>query len=162
EAACDGQPADRLIAPNTLQGDTLAALFHTGGTTGLPKLAKHTHRAPALMAWSNTLMFDLRPDTGLLNPPPQFPVRRFPVRWPAPDRHRLALRLPGASGPAQSHRGARLLEHRRAQSRHYRGRGADHAGRDHERTTRGPRPLFDPRLRHRRLDRAGRAHPPHR
>ena len=74
EAACDGQPADRLVAPNTLQGDTLAALFHTGGTTGLPKLAKHTHGALALMAWSNALMFDLGPDSVLLNPLPQFHV----------------------------------------------------------------------------------------
>jgi len=71
EAACDGQPDDRLVAPGTLQRDTLAALFHTGGTTGLPKLAKHTHGALALMAWSNALMFDLGPDTVLLNPLPQ-------------------------------------------------------------------------------------------
>ena len=30
----------------------LAALFHTGGTTGLPKLAAHTHRNEVADAWS--------------------------------------------------------------------------------------------------------------
>ncbi|MCW5748671.1 MAG: acyl-CoA synthetase [Alphaproteobacteria bacterium] len=74
ERACAAQPDDRLVAPRTLQRDTVAALFHTGGTTGLPKLAKHTHGALTLMAWTNTLMFDLGPGTVLLNPLPQFHV----------------------------------------------------------------------------------------
>ncbi len=50
EEACAAQPGDRLLAPRTIGRDTVAALFHTGGTTGLPKLAKHTHGALALMA----------------------------------------------------------------------------------------------------------------
>jgi fatty-acyl-CoA synthase len=74
EAACAAQPGDRLVAPKATQRDTVAALFHTGGTTGLPKLAKHTHGALALMAWTNTLVFDLGPGTVLLNPLPQFHV----------------------------------------------------------------------------------------
>lgn len=74
EAACVRQPGDRLVAPRTLGRDTVAALFHTGGTTGLPKLAQHTHGALALAAWSNALFFDLGPGTVLLNPLPQFHV----------------------------------------------------------------------------------------
>jgi fatty-acyl-CoA synthase len=74
EEACAAQPGDRLVAPKAAQRDTVAALFHTGGTTGLPKLAKHTHGALALMAWTNTLVFDLGPGTVLLNPLPQFHV----------------------------------------------------------------------------------------
>jgi fatty-acyl-CoA synthase len=74
EEACAAQPGDRLVAPKATQRDTVAALFHTGGTTGLPKLAKHTHGALALMAWTNTLVFDLGPGTVLLNPLPQFHV----------------------------------------------------------------------------------------
>jgi len=74
EAACARQPDDRLLAPKSLDRDTVAALFHTGGTTGLPKLARHTHGALALMAWTNTAMFDLGPGTVLLNPLPQFHV----------------------------------------------------------------------------------------
>lgn len=35
--------------------DDLAAFFHTGGTTGTPKVAAHTHRNQAVMAWSLAL-----------------------------------------------------------------------------------------------------------
>jgi fatty-acyl-CoA synthase len=74
EAALDKQPGDRLIAPKTLERDTVAALFHTGGTTGLPKLARHTHGALTLAAWTNVLIFDLGPGTVMINPLPQFHV----------------------------------------------------------------------------------------
>ena len=74
EEACAAQPADRLVAPKAIDRDTVAALFHTGGTTGLPKLAKHTHGALTLMAWTNALVFDFGPGTVLLNPLPQFHV----------------------------------------------------------------------------------------
>ncbi|MCW5735945.1 MAG: acyl-CoA synthetase [Enhydrobacter sp.] len=74
EAAVAAQPGDRLLAPKMLERDTVAALFHTGGTTGLPKLARHTHGALTLAAWSNALMFDLPPGSALLNPLPQFHV----------------------------------------------------------------------------------------
>src|SRR5436190_13101225 len=73
EAAIARQP-DKLVEPKYLTRDTLAALFHTGGTTGLPKLARHTHRALALPAWRTALMFDLPPGAVLLNPLPQFHV----------------------------------------------------------------------------------------
>ena len=74
DSASAAQPGDRLVAPKALDRDTVAALFHTGGTTGLPKLAKHTHGALTLMAWSNALMVDLGPEMVLLNPLPQFHV----------------------------------------------------------------------------------------
>jgi fatty-acyl-CoA synthase len=74
EAACAAQPGDRLVAPRVIERDTLAALFHTGGTTGLPKLAQHTHGALAIAAWSNALPFDVGPGAVLLNPLPQFHV----------------------------------------------------------------------------------------
>ena len=73
ETAIEKQP-DKLVAPKYLTRDTLAALFHTGGTTGLPKLARHTHGALAVAAWSNALLFDLAPSAVLLNPLPQFHV----------------------------------------------------------------------------------------
>ncbi|EIU1413944.1 AMP-binding protein [Pseudomonas aeruginosa] len=40
----DDMPADRLIADEEPGLDDIAAYFHTGGTTGSPKLVKHTHR----------------------------------------------------------------------------------------------------------------------
>ena len=74
ETALARQPGDRLIAPKALERDTLAALFHTGGTTGLPKLARHTHGALTLAAWTDVLVFDLGPGTVMINPLPQFHV----------------------------------------------------------------------------------------
>lgn len=37
------QPSDRLIFEAAGSGDEVAAYFHTGGTTGVPKLLAHTH-----------------------------------------------------------------------------------------------------------------------
>lgn len=37
------QVADHLVQPRALTRDTLAACFHTGGTTGKPKIAQLTH-----------------------------------------------------------------------------------------------------------------------
>ena len=37
------QPADRLVQTRDLGANTLAACFHTGGTTGKPKIAQLTH-----------------------------------------------------------------------------------------------------------------------
>ncbi|MBU26211.1 MAG: acyl-CoA synthetase [Gammaproteobacteria bacterium] len=38
------QPADTLIFKRSISGLEIASYFHTGGTTGAPKLAQHTHR----------------------------------------------------------------------------------------------------------------------
>ncbi|MBM7060016.1 acyl-CoA synthetase [Pseudomonas sp. UL073] len=46
-AAC---PADHLESGRVIQADDLASYFHTGGTTGTPKLAPHTHRNEVAMA----------------------------------------------------------------------------------------------------------------
>lgn len=50
EAALARQPAQLLFDPQ-LSHDCVAALFHTGGTTGAPKLVQHTHGNEAHTAW---------------------------------------------------------------------------------------------------------------
>ena len=102
EAALDKQPGDKLLAPKPLARDTVAALFHTGGTTGLPKLARHTHGALALAAWSNVLMFDLGPGTVMINPLPQFHVGGSIVGGLSPIANGWTVLLPtplGARNP---------------------------------------------------------------
>ncbi|MEV0358114.1 acyl-CoA synthetase [Nocardia sp. NPDC050697] len=42
---------DRAFADTPPRSGDLAALFHTGGTTGLPKLAAHTHANEVANAW---------------------------------------------------------------------------------------------------------------
>ena len=51
------EPEDRLTAPPPRPED-LAAYFHTGGTTGTPKLAVHTHANEVAMAWTLALALD--------------------------------------------------------------------------------------------------------
>lgn len=46
------QPADRLVTTARRGGDDIAAYFHTGGTTGVPKVAPQTHAGEVYMAWA--------------------------------------------------------------------------------------------------------------
>jgi fatty-acyl-CoA synthase len=50
EAQLAAQP-DRLAFDPQLTPDRVAALFHTGGTTGAPKLVQHTHGNEAHSSW---------------------------------------------------------------------------------------------------------------
>lgn len=54
--------------------DTIAALFHTGGTTGAPKLVQHTHLNQAHVARSCSVMYDLGPQDIIINGFPLFHV----------------------------------------------------------------------------------------
>ena len=46
------QPSERLLATRTINRGNIAALFHTGGTTGSPKLVPQTHGNQIHAAWS--------------------------------------------------------------------------------------------------------------
>lgn len=72
--ALDGQPADRLLSGRRIRRDDLAACFHTGGTTGLPKVARHTHLNELADAWSGAVMSGLGGDDTLLCGLPLFHV----------------------------------------------------------------------------------------
>ena len=52
----------------------LAALFHTGGTTGAPKLAQHTHGNQLHSAWGAAQMYAMREQDVILNGFPLFHV----------------------------------------------------------------------------------------
>jgi fatty-acyl-CoA synthase len=54
--------------------NSIAAYFHTGGTTGAPKLALHTHLNQAFVARATALMCDLRADDVMVNGFPVFHV----------------------------------------------------------------------------------------
>jgi fatty-acyl-CoA synthase len=53
------QPASRLQSDRVIQPDEVASLFHTGGTTGQPKLAQRTHRNEVYDAWAGTAVTGL-------------------------------------------------------------------------------------------------------
>lgn len=54
--------------------DGIAALFHTGGTTGLPKLAQHTHSNQLHAAWGAARLYDANERDVILNGFPLFHV----------------------------------------------------------------------------------------
>lgn len=50
------QPDDHLIFGEPRGGDDIAAYFHTGGTTGVPKLVAHSHRGQLVAAFGGAVM----------------------------------------------------------------------------------------------------------
>jgi fatty-acyl-CoA synthase len=65
------EPPPALAAPDP---DADASLYPTGGTTGAPKLTRHTYRNEAFVAKSAALMYDLQPGEAMLNGFPLFHV----------------------------------------------------------------------------------------
>jgi fatty-acyl-CoA synthase len=74
DAALARQPGDRLHFERSVDGDTTAALFHTGGTTGKPKLARHLHRNQLHSAWASARLYALDEHDRVLNGLPIFHV----------------------------------------------------------------------------------------
>ena len=68
------QPADRLVSGRKISGRDIAAYFHTGGTTGTPKLVRHTHGNQVYQAWAMNLLLQSKPGGNLLYGMPLFHV----------------------------------------------------------------------------------------
>jgi fatty-acyl-CoA synthase len=84
EVLAASQPGDRLLATSRPEAQDLAAYFHTGGTTGLPKLAAHTHEMEMADAWAVAAMTDLDADAVALAALPLFHVNALVVTLLAP------------------------------------------------------------------------------
>ena len=69
------QPADRLLSQRHFAATDIAAYFHTGGTTGAPKLARHSHGAQVFTVWANATA------TRCFMWPAFCPVRCARCRW---------------------------------------------------------------------------------
>ena len=55
-----------LSAAGEFPADQIAAYFHTGGTTGTPKLVRHTHANQVYQAWAMNLLLKTKPGANLL------------------------------------------------------------------------------------------------
>ncbi len=66
------------------RADDIAALFHTGGTTGTPKLAAHTHANEVIDAWSVATISTLGDDAVIFAGLPLFHVNALVVTVLAP------------------------------------------------------------------------------
>lgn len=68
------QASDRLQSERVIQASDIAAYFHTGGTTGAPKLARHSHGAQVFTAWANATMQGFQASDVTINGYPLFHV----------------------------------------------------------------------------------------
>ena len=69
-----GQQSDTLAFEPKLTPDRIAACFHTGGTTGAPKLAQHTHGNEAYTGWFSHFFYGFDEQTVEINGFPLFHV----------------------------------------------------------------------------------------
>ena len=67
-------PGDRLTSGRRIASHETAGYFHTGGTTGTPKLVRHTHGNQLYQAWGMNLMLPLGAGRNLLYGLPLFHV----------------------------------------------------------------------------------------
>ena len=68
------EPDTHLVSGRDIQATDIAASFHTGGTTGAPKLARHSHGAQVFTAWACVQLQGVRVDDVAINGYPLFHV----------------------------------------------------------------------------------------
>ena len=74
DTAIGNYPADRLTSGRRIASTDVAGYFHTGGTTGTPKLVRHTHGNQIYQAWAMGMMMPLGSGRTLLFGLPLFHV----------------------------------------------------------------------------------------
>lgn len=92
------QPADRLMFQRTVQPDDLAALVHSGGTTGSPKLVKLTHRGFSYKCWANALAMAHSPDDVIFADYPMFHIAGMLARGILAIAHGMTVVIPSPLG----------------------------------------------------------------
>jgi fatty-acyl-CoA synthase len=88
-AGCEAQPSDHLVFGTAASDTDVAAYFHTGGTTGAPKLVTHTHRNQILAAFGGAALLDISEEDAVVMGVPMFHVA-------ATIMHSLSLFMVGA------------------------------------------------------------------
>jgi len=98
ETQLEQYPADRLLSGRNIASDDLAAYFHTGGTTGTPKLARHTHGNEVFDAWAIAQVGDIHPEDVVLCGLPLFHVNAIHVTGLTPLSVGSSIVLLGPAG----------------------------------------------------------------
>jgi fatty-acyl-CoA synthase len=93
-----GQPSGYLAGADLPQADDLAAFVHTGGTTGAPKIAAHTHASQLACARGIAACSGLAPGEGVLGGLPLFHVNALIVTGIAPMFSGARVVWPGPAG----------------------------------------------------------------
>jgi fatty-acyl-CoA synthase len=98
ETLRDLEPGDRLLSNRVIASHDVAAYFHTGGSTGTPKIAVHTHANQVFTAESMAKLWDFGPATRLVNALPLFHVAGSLLTGLAPLGAGAELLVPTAAG----------------------------------------------------------------
>ena len=93
-----GQPSDHLADAKPPTAGDLAAFVHTGGTTGAPKVAAHTHANQLACARGIAQCSGLAPGEGMLGGLPLFHVNALIVTGIAPMFSGARVVWPGPAG----------------------------------------------------------------
>ena len=102
-----GQPSDHLASADLPRAGDLAAFVHTGGTTGAPKVAAHTHASQLACGRGIALCSGLAPGEAMLGGLPLFHVNALIVTGIAPMFAGARVVWPGPAG----YRDPALYEH---------------------------------------------------
>ncbi|MBF0398839.1 MAG: acyl-CoA synthetase, partial [Desulfobacterales bacterium] len=84
EQTIEKYQGDKLTFSRKIEPDDISSLYHTGGTTGTPKLAKRTHFNEVIMAWDIIVMGGITSTTTILCGLPLFHVNGTTVTGLAP------------------------------------------------------------------------------
>jgi fatty-acyl-CoA synthase len=98
EEMIGGQPDGYLAGADLPEAGDLAAFVHTGGTTGAPKVAAHTHANQLACARGIALCSGLAPGEGVLGGLPLFHVNALIVTGIAPMFSGARVVWPGPAG----------------------------------------------------------------
>ena len=93
-----GQPSGHLGGADRPKADDLAAFVHTGGTTGAPKIAAHTHANQLACGQGIAQCSGLAPGEGVLGGLPLFHVNALIVTGIAPMFSGTRVVWPGPAG----------------------------------------------------------------
>jgi fatty-acyl-CoA synthase len=74
DSECAREPGDGLVSGRRISPSDVASYFHTGGTTGTPKIAQHTHANEVFMSWGVQAFVGLGPGSVFLCGLPLFHV----------------------------------------------------------------------------------------
>lgn len=97
ETELDKQP-DELTFKRPIALDDVASLFHTGGTTSAPKLARHTHRGLLMQAYTNAQVLLPGADQTYFNGLPPFHVGGATCAGLMPLSQGATIVMPTAAG----------------------------------------------------------------
>ncbi|MBU0515984.1 MAG: AMP-binding protein, partial [Proteobacteria bacterium] len=117
EEVIDRYRADRLDTSRRIAPDDRASLFHTGGTTGTPKLAPHTHLNEVANAFMAGALLDVNPGEAMLSGLPLFHVNAATITGSVPfsfGGHVVILGPMGYRDPGIMRNFFKIVEHYRA------------------------------------------------